>query len=156
MRRNIGRHPDGNAGRAVAEQVGEFCRKNGRLCLRLVVVGDQIDGSLSRSSISAIEAVGQARFGITHRSWRIAVDRTEVSLSIDQACSASPSLGPCGQESDRSPFRRAGGSRLRCRRRSWRIFGVWRRESGSAAASHREYGAERALSRRAHREERAK
>src|SRR5690606_11380769 len=46
VRRNIGRHADGDAGRAVDQQVRQPGREDRGLPLRLVVVGDEIDGLL--------------------------------------------------------------------------------------------------------------
>ena len=46
VRRDVGRHADGDARRAVDEQVRNVRRQNRRLFGRLVVVGDEIDGLL--------------------------------------------------------------------------------------------------------------
>ena len=40
--------------------------------------------SLSMSSSSCSADLGQARFGVAHRRRRIAVDRAEIALAVDQ------------------------------------------------------------------------
>ena len=54
VRRDVGRHADGDAGRAVGQQVGKGRRENGRLLLAPIVVGTKIDGVL-------VDAVEQLR-----------------------------------------------------------------------------------------------
>ncbi|MNC92127.1 hypothetical protein D3C83_84980 [compost metagenome] len=43
MRRDIGRHADGNAAGAVDQKIGEACRQHLRLPARAVVVVGEID-----------------------------------------------------------------------------------------------------------------
>ena len=46
VRRNIGRHADGDAAGAVDQQVRKFCRQNRRLSLGTVIVRLEVDGVL--------------------------------------------------------------------------------------------------------------
>ena len=122
VRRNVGRHADGDAGAAVDEQIRECARENGRLGSRLVVVRDEIDRVLVHVVHERGAEMRHARFGVTHGRRRIAFDGTEIALAVDQAFRASPRAAPCGRASDKSPLRRAGDSYRWCRRRSSRTY----------------------------------
>ena len=93
VRRHVGRHADGDAGAAVDEQIWKGGRENGRLSSRLVVVRDEIDRVLVHVVHQRGAEMGHARFGVTHGRWRIAFDRTEVALAIDEAFAHRPRLG---------------------------------------------------------------
>ena len=84
VRRNVGRHADGDAGRAVGEQVGERRRQHARLHLAPVVVGAEVD----RLLFDALEQIGgrrrDARFRVALGGRVIAVDVAEVALPVDQ------------------------------------------------------------------------
>ena len=84
VRGNVGRHADGDAGRAVGEQVGERRRQHRRLHLAPVVVGAEVD----RLLFEALEQIGggrrDARFGVALGGRVIAVDVAEVALPVDQ------------------------------------------------------------------------
>ena len=84
VRRNIGRHADRNAAGAVDQEVGEFRRQNRRLLFGVVVVRLEIDGVLVDVAENFQRGSGQARFGISIGRRRIAVDRTEIALAVDQ------------------------------------------------------------------------
>ena len=83
--RDVGGHADRDPGRAVDQQVGEPCRQNGRLGHRAVVVGRPVDGVLV--DVVAEQLLGQpgeADLGVPHGRRRVAVDRAEVALAVDQ------------------------------------------------------------------------
>ena len=84
VRRDVGRHADGNAARTVGQQVGECRRQNHRLQGRLVVVRLEIDGVLADVRQQRLGDPGQPRLGITHGRRRIGIHRTEVALPRDQ------------------------------------------------------------------------
>jgi len=84
VRRDVRRHPDGDARRAVHEQVGKRRRKDGRLLSRLVVVGDEVDRLTVEVRHHRLGHRLGTRFRVTHRRGRIAVDRSEVPLPVDQ------------------------------------------------------------------------
>ena len=84
VRRDIRRHPHGDPGRAIDEQVGETRRQRQRLLLGLVVVGPEVDGvGLDLAQHLGGEA-RQTRLGVTHRGRRIVVDRAEVALAVNE------------------------------------------------------------------------
>ncbi len=84
VRRNVGRHAHGDARRAVDEQVGGPRRQDHRLALLAVVVRHEIDGlGLDVGQNLGGESL-QPAFGVAVRGRRIAVDRAEVALPIDQ------------------------------------------------------------------------
>ena len=84
MRRDVGRHADRNAAGAVDEKVGEFRRQNYGLAFAPVVVRLEID----RLGIEIVEQrYGSGRephLGIALGRGRIAVDRAEIALAVDQ------------------------------------------------------------------------
>jgi hypothetical protein len=85
VRRDVRRHADRDAGRAVDEQVRELRRQHDRLDERAVVVGRPVDGLLV--DVVAEQLRGQARqahLGVAHRGGVVAVDRAEVALPVDQ------------------------------------------------------------------------
>ena len=84
VRRDIGRHADGNAAGAVDQKVWKARRQDHRLALVAVVVGLEIDRVLCRCLRAATCRMGKAAFGIPHGRWRIAVDRAVVALPVDQ------------------------------------------------------------------------
>ncbi len=82
--RDIGSHADGDAGRAVEEQVGDLGGEHQRLNQRLVVVGAEIDRLLVEVFQHLLGQTVHADFGITHRRRGVAIDRTEVAVTIDE------------------------------------------------------------------------
>ena len=84
VRRDVGRHADGDAGRTVDEQVRERRRQDRRLFGRLVVVGDEVDGLLVEIRHHLFGERLEPRLGVAYRRRRIAVDRAEVPLAVDQ------------------------------------------------------------------------
>ncbi len=84
VRRDVGRHADGDAVGAVDQQVGELGRQDDRLFLRLVVVRLEIDGVLVDVFQQQGGGLGQPHLGVAHRRRVIAVDRAEIALPVDQ------------------------------------------------------------------------
>ena len=84
VRRNIGGHTDRNAGRAIDQQVRETRRQHQRFHLLAVVVGAEIDGIGINIGHQFRCDFLHAALGITHRSSIVAIDRTEITLAIDQ------------------------------------------------------------------------
>ena len=97
VRRHAARHTHGDAARAVDEQVGELRREHGWLLQAVVVVGLEVDGSFVEILKECHRGGGHARFGVTHGGWRIAFDRSEVSLLVDQECAGLPGLAQVHQ-----------------------------------------------------------
>ena len=88
VRRDVGRHADRDAGRAVDQQIGNVRGKNGRLFGRLVVVRNEVDGLFVEIRHHVVGQRLQTRLGVPHRRRRIAVDRSEVALPVDERDSA--------------------------------------------------------------------
>ncbi len=84
VRRDLGGHADGDARRAVDQQVGHDRGEDHRLLQRLVVVGAREDGVLLQVAQHLHRQRRQARLGVTHGRRRVAVDRAVVALAVDQ------------------------------------------------------------------------
>ena len=97
VRRNIGRHADGNAARAVDQQVWEARGQYGRLAPRTVVIVREIDRVLVEIVEQRVGDPREPRFGISHAGRRIGVHRTEVALTIDQGHAQRPVLRHAGE-----------------------------------------------------------
>ena len=92
-----GRHPHGDAPRAIDQQVGKLAGQNPRLLVLLIVVGLEVD----RVELDVLEHLGgdwaELGLGISHRRRRQAVDAAEISLAGDQQVPHVPPLGHAGQ-----------------------------------------------------------
>ena len=84
VRRNVGRHADRNAGGAVDQQIRNARRQDRRLAFRFVVIRREIDRFLVDIGQQLRRQLRHAHFGVAHRRGRIAVDRAEISLTVDQ------------------------------------------------------------------------
>ena len=84
VRRNIGRHADGNAAGAVDQQIGQARWHDQRFLLAAIVVGAEIDGFLVQIGQQLVGDFGQADFGVAHGGGVVAIDGAEVALAIDQ------------------------------------------------------------------------
>ncbi len=84
VRRNIGGHADGDAAGAVDQQIGKARRQHHRLVLVAVIIGLEVDGVLVDVVKQRHRGLGQPAFGVAHGRRRIAVDRAEIALPVDQ------------------------------------------------------------------------
>jgi len=84
VRRNIGGHAHRDAGRTIDEQVRDTRRQHRRLLLLAIVVGYEIDGFLVNVGKQFARDTRLAALGVTHRRRIVAIDGTEVALSVDQ------------------------------------------------------------------------
>ena len=84
VRRDIGRHPHGDARRAVHQQVRDRRRQDRRFFGGLVVVRDEVHRFLLEVGHQVVGQTLQARLGVAHRRRHVAVDRSEVPLAVDQ------------------------------------------------------------------------
>ena len=84
MRRNIDRHADGNAARAIDQQVGKLRRNDDRLALGIVIVVLEVDRVLVEIGQQFVRRLGQPRLGVAHGCSLVAVDRAEIALPVDQ------------------------------------------------------------------------
>ena len=84
VRRDVGRHADGDAGRAVGEQVREGGGQHHRLLLGAVVVVAEVDGVLGEALHQRRGGGGEAGLGVALGGGVVAVDVAEVALAVDQ------------------------------------------------------------------------
>ena len=84
MRRNVGRHADGDAGRAVDQQVGHARRQHHRLGLGAVVVRPEVDRGLLDLDQHLVADPRQAALGVAHRRRAVAVERSEIARAVHQ------------------------------------------------------------------------
>ena len=84
VRRNIGGHAHGNAGRTVEQEVRHLGGQDLRLLFRAVVVRAEIHGLLFNVVQKLGSQAGHAHFGISHGGGGVAVDGAEVALSVFQ------------------------------------------------------------------------
>ena len=84
VRRDIGGHADGDAAGAVDQQIGKARRQHHRLVLVAVVIVLEVDGVFVDVVEQRHGGSGQAAFGVAHGRRRIAVDRAEIALPVDQ------------------------------------------------------------------------
>ena len=82
--RDIGGHAHRDPGGAVDQQVRYLGRQYLRFMLRFVVVRDEIDRLLVDVGEQLMRNLRHAHLGVTHGRRRIAVDRPEVALPVDQ------------------------------------------------------------------------
>ncbi|MDH6665710.1 UNVERIFIED_ORG: hypothetical protein M2442_001709 [Methylorubrum zatmanii] len=97
VRRNVGGHAHRDAARAVDQQVREAGRQDGRLLVLPVVVRLEIDGVLVDVREERAGGLSQARFGVAHGRGRIAVDRAEIALPVDEHQAHREVLGHADQ-----------------------------------------------------------
>ena len=93
VRRDVRRETDGDPGGAVDEQVRKFGRQNLRHGQAFVVIGDEVDGILIDIRQHLPRQFCHADFGVPHGGRRIAVDRAEVSLPVDERIAHAEILG---------------------------------------------------------------
>ena len=84
VRRNIGGHADGDAARAIDQQIGKPRRQHHRLALGIVVVVLEIDRVLVDVFQQRMRRLVHAHFGVTHGRGRVAVDGAEIALPVQQ------------------------------------------------------------------------
>ena len=92
MRRNVGRHADGDPVGAVHEQVRELAGQHERFAILAVVVVDEIDGVVIEVREHVGGDTGEARFRVTVCGGRKPGNRTEVTLAVDQLRPHDPVL----------------------------------------------------------------
>ena len=83
VRRDVRRHADCDAVRAVDQQVREARGKNLRLLEALVIVRLKINRFLVEVAQKLHSGLVEARFGVAHCCCGVAVDRAEVAMAVD-------------------------------------------------------------------------
>ena len=125
VRRNLGRHADGDAVGAVDQQIRNACGKNVGLDFAAVVVGAEVDGLFVEIFEQRGGDLRELGFGVAVGRRRISIDRAEIALSELPAGSA------CSRSAPGAPTRRrprgchADGTCPSLRRRCWRTC-AWR------------------------------
>ena len=84
VRRNIGCHTNRNTHRAVYQQIGETGREYRRLLQTVIEVGHHRNDVLIKIAHHFIGNLIKTRFGITVCSCAVTVNRTKVSVSLNQ------------------------------------------------------------------------
>ena len=84
VRRDICRHADRDAGRAVDQQRRHPRRHDRRFTLGLVIVRCEIDGFLVEIRDQLVGYASHAHFGVSHRRRSVSIDRAEIALAIDK------------------------------------------------------------------------
>ena len=82
VRGDIGSHTDGNARRAVDQQIRYLGRENQRLLQRVVIVGPHLHGLFIKIHQHLVSQLRHPDFGVTHRCRRVTVNRAEVTLTV--------------------------------------------------------------------------
>ena len=93
VRRDVGRHADGDAGRAVHQKIRQRRWEDGRLGGRLLVVGREVDGVFLDVGEEVLGDVFKAGLGVTVGRRRITVHGAEVTLRVDEGVAHDPVLG---------------------------------------------------------------
>ena len=84
MRRDVGRHADRDAAGSVDQQIGKARRQDDRLFFLLVIVRPEVDGVVVEIVEQRDRDRGEPGFGVALRRGRIAIDRAEIALAIDE------------------------------------------------------------------------
>ena len=95
--RNIGRHADRDAGRAVHQQPWQRGGQDSWFGGFLVVIGGEINGVLVEVAEQFLSRLGEAALGVAVGGGRVAIDRAEIALGIDQRVAEDPGLGEAHQ-----------------------------------------------------------
>ena len=93
VRGDIRRHADGDAVRSVNQEVRETRRQHLRLLQTLVVVRTPIHRFFLEIAQKLHGRLRQTRLGVTHSRGRVAVDASEVSVTVDQRNAHGEILG---------------------------------------------------------------
>ena len=97
VRGHVGGHAHGDARRAVDQQVGELAGQHGGLIASAVVVGLEVHRLHAQVGEHLHRGRGHAGFGVPHRRGRVAIDRAEVALPMDERIAQVPLLGQADQ-----------------------------------------------------------
>ena len=93
VRRDVRGHADRDPRRAVDEQVRQLRGQDRGLAQPAVVVVDEVDGLLLDVGEHLVGDRRHPRLGVAHRRRRVAVDRAEVALPVDERVAQAEVLG---------------------------------------------------------------
>ena len=97
VRRNIGRHSDSDSHAAVDQKIRELRRQNFRFRFTFVKVRNHVDGILVEIGKKLFSHPFHPAFRVTGGRGRVAVDRSEISLSFNQRGPHGEGLGQTHQ-----------------------------------------------------------
>ena len=137
-------------------RLGNFAGKYRRLFFRFVVVGNHVDSFFVEVFHQLHRSMCQAGFGITHGSWWIAVDRSEVPCPSTRRVAHRPSLRHTHKRRIDHLFavRMVIPGRIAGDFSAFTVLAA--RAISSAAAWRREYAVAKASGHRGHRQGRAR
>ena len=92
VRRHVRRHAHSDPGGTVHQEIGHTAREDERLLGRVVEVGNEVDGVPVDIGQELLGEGCQPTFGVAVGGRRIPVDRSEVSLPVDQRIADVPLL----------------------------------------------------------------
>ena len=90
--RHVRGHTDGNTVTTIHQQIRHLGRHDGRLCQRVVEVGGHINGLLVEVVHDVLTHLGKTALGVTHGCWRVTVNRSEVTLTVNKRITHVPVL----------------------------------------------------------------
>ena len=90
--RNVCSHTHGNTVATIHKEVWNLCRHNRRLKESVVEVGVHVYSILFEVVHDVLAHLRESALGITHGSWRVAVHRAEVALSVHKHIAHVPAL----------------------------------------------------------------
>ena len=97
VRGDVGRHADGDPRRAVHQEVRQRGGQDRGLGRRLLVVGGEVDRLLLDVLQELLGGLVEAALGVAVGRRRVAVDRAEVPLGVDERVAHDPGLGQAHQ-----------------------------------------------------------
>jgi len=97
VRRDLGRHANGDAVGTVDQKIWDAGGQNVRLDFAAVVVGMKVDGVFVQIFEQSGGNLREFGFGVTVGGGRIAVNRAEISLPENQRIAHAPGLGEADQ-----------------------------------------------------------
>ncbi len=93
VRRDRGRHADGDPRCAIGEEVGEGARQHHRLAVLAIIGVAEIDRVLVDPVDQQRRNIGEARLGVAVGRGIVAVDIAEIALALDQRVALGKILG---------------------------------------------------------------
>ena len=93
VRRNVGRHADGDSVRSIDQKIGNAGGKHRWLSCGLVIIRYEIDSVFVDIGEHLARDFIQAALGVSHRRRRISIHRSEVPLAVNQRIPQGKILG---------------------------------------------------------------
>ena len=97
VRRDAGRHADGDAGGAIGQKIGKGGGQHHRLFVLAVIGGAEIHRIFVQAVEQRLRRFRQTAFGVAHGGGVIAIDIAEIALALDQGITQGEILGQAHQ-----------------------------------------------------------